>query len=148
MFFFFIYLSVIKADKMKPCRHTSQHRELDTGTGMTFVTTYNENFRMVRPKSTPSAATAEHGSAKQRSVSAMAGTADSLSTYRPNKIPTPDLKITPGNILTEQASLKPDAWANNSAQTGQGQVDILKIYHTCDKCKMKEDECKCKNENS
>lgn len=60
----------------------------------------------------------------------MEGTADSPNTCRPNKIPTPDLSITPCNVLTEQASLKSDAAANNSAQTGEGRVDILKIDHT------------------
>ncbi|XP_060582240.1 uncharacterized protein LOC132738679 isoform X3 [Ruditapes philippinarum] len=39
-----------KVDKMKPCRLISQHRELDTQTDMTLITTYTETFQDPRLK--------------------------------------------------------------------------------------------------
>ncbi|XP_045190688.1 microtubule-associated protein 6 homolog isoform X2 [Mercenaria mercenaria] len=129
-----------KADKMKPCRHISQHRELDTNSVMTFFTTYDETYRNPRPKK-PSSGSATSVSGHRRSCSAKSVPAEQTKTSRPatsKSIPAPDLSSAP--VLNSRPA-SADAPANNSLINRH--VDILTVNPCCDQCAKSKQECTC-----
>lgn len=130
---------------MKPCRHISQHRELNTQTEMTFFTTYDETYRDPRPKIQTS------GSSTRRSCSAKQTTPASEKISRPatsGTIPKPDLSSfsisgSPLHVpVLKHSSMSGNVTANNSAPKS-GHVDILKIDDICDKCNKIKSGCAC-----
>ncbi|KAH3789512.1 uncharacterized protein LOC127841248 [Dreissena polymorpha] len=112
-----------RVEKLKPCRHISEHRKLNTDKKMLFSTTYTDNYKHQRPKSTPSAAVSGTSvSGKVRSLSAHPVVKISPSTVplvSAGKIPIPDL-----TVPETQAPAK-----NNSAQDSITSPKIANILN-------------------
>ncbi|KAL4231385.1 hypothetical protein ACF0H5_008964 [Mactra antiquata] len=127
-----------KAEKMKPFRPVSQHRNLNSGYSSKFATTYNESFTYNRPRSTPTSSQTQVA-VKQRSNSAVPSS--SKNPFR--AIPEPELVLNPSNLLTEVLTSNEHSSSTTETNTQQNNVDILKVNPGCSTCDQPDDNCAC-----